>query len=371
MFTCRLLLGVSLSLWLSGCGKDEDDDDNVSTCERLAPRLQGALEEAAEAEDLPGVTVSLRLPDCTWRGAAGLSKVEPAAALKVDDRLRVGSITKNFVSVVVLQLQAEGKLSLDAPLATWRPDFPRADRITVRQLLNHTSGAFNYTRSQEFLARAQAEPGRTWTDEEVIALGAAQSPVFEPGTDWDYSNTNYILLGHILEQVTGTPVAGLIRARILEPLDLDDTGLEGAEPLPPLTVRGYERNPADNTWVDYTDFIHLSAAGAAGALVSTADDISAFYLALFEGDVLAPAQRAEMMRWAEASVPGAPKYGLGLFESDTPVGPGHGHDGEIPGFSALAFYLPEHKASLAVLTNRENSGVTGVTDRLLQVLARD
>ncbi|RYZ43530.1 MAG: class A beta-lactamase-related serine hydrolase, partial [Myxococcaceae bacterium] len=223
MFTHRFgrrVLGATLLLWVSGCEKDDGP-----LCDRLAPRLQDALEEAASAGDFPGVTASLRLQDCTWRGSAGVSRVEPATGLKVEDRLRVGSITKSFVAVVALQLQAEGRLSLDAPLATWVPDFPRADRISVRQLLNHTSGAFNYTQSQEFLAQAEASPGKTWTPEELIAYGAAQSPSFEPGARWEYSNTNYILLGHILESVTGTPLAQQLRTRILEPLDLDSTGL--------------------------------------------------------------------------------------------------------------------------------------------------
>ncbi|RKH74351.1 serine hydrolase domain-containing protein [Corallococcus aberystwythensis] len=362
----RCVLGVTLLLWVSGCEKDDGP-----VCDRLAPRLQHALEEAASAGDLPGVTASLRLQDCTWRGAAGVSRMEPSTGLKAEDRLRVGSITKTFTSVVVLQLQAEGKLSLDAPLATWAPDFPRADRITVRQLLNHTSGAFNYTQSQDFLAQAEANPGKTWTAEELIALGAAKSPAFEPGTRWDYSNTNYILLGHILESVTGTPLAQQIRTRILEPLELGSTGLDGAEPLPPLAVRGYSRDPRDGSWMDFTDFIHPSAAGAAGALVSSADDLSAFYQALFERSLLAPVQLAEMTDWVATPIPDMPGYGLGLVRAVTPVGPGHGHDGEIPGFSALAFYLPERKASLAVLTNRERAAVSGVTQKLLEVLATE
>ncbi|RKH60308.1 serine hydrolase domain-containing protein [Corallococcus llansteffanensis] len=362
----RYVLGATLLLWISGCEKEDG-----TVCDRLAPRLQHALEEAASAEELPGVTASLRLEDCTWRGSVGVSRVEPSTGLKVEDRLRVGSITKTFVSVVALQLQAEGKLSLDAPLATWVPDFPRADRITVRQLLNHTSGAFNYTQSQDFLARAEANPGRTWTAGELIALGAAESPSFEPGTRWEYSNTNYILLGHILESVTGTPLAQQLRTRILEPLALDSTGLDGAEPLPPLAVRGYSRDPRDGSWMDFSDLIHPSAAGAAGALVSSADDLSAFYQALFERSLLAPAQLAEMTDWVTTPIPDMPGYGLGLVRAVTPVGPGHGHDGEIPGFSALAFYLPERKASLAVLTNRERATVSGVTGRLLEVLATE
>ena len=362
----RRVLGATLLLWISGCGKD---DGPVG--DRLAPRLQGALEAAASAGDYPGVTASLRLPDCTWRGSAGVARVEPATGLKVEDRLRVGSITKSFVAVLALQLQAEGRLSLDAPLATWVPDFPRADRISVRQLLNHTSGAFNYTQSQDFLAQLEASPGKTWTSEELIAHGAAKSPSFEPGVRWEYSNTNYILLGHILESVTGTPLAQQLRTRILEPLDLDSTGLDGAEPLPPLAVRGYSRDPGDGAWRDFTDLLHPSAAGAAGALISSADDVSAFYLALFERSLLAPVQLAELTDWVATPLPTMPGYGLGMVRAITPVGPGHGHDGQIPGFSALAFYLPERKASLAVLTNREGADVSGVTRRLLEVLAAE
>ncbi|WP_233595211.1 MULTISPECIES: serine hydrolase [Corallococcus] len=362
----RCVLGVTLLLWISGCDKDEGP-----VCERLAPRLQQALEVAVAAEDLPGATASLRFEDCTWRGAAGVSRVEPATGLKAEDRLRAGSITKSFVSVVALQLQAEGALSLDAPLATWVPDFPRADRITVRQLLNHTSGAFNYTHSQAFLTQVGSNPGKTWSAEELISLGAAESPTFEPGARWEYSNTNYILLGRILEAVTGRPLAQQLRSRILDPLDLDSTGLEGAEPLPPLTVRGFTRDPGNGAWMDLTDFVHPSAAGAAGALSSSADDLSAFYQALFERSLLAPAQLAEMTDWVETPIPGMPGYGLGLVRAVTPVGPGHGHDGGIPGFSALAFYLPERKASLAVLMNREGADVSRVTGRLLEVLAKE
>ncbi|MBN8232147.1 beta-lactamase family protein [Corallococcus macrosporus] len=362
----RRVLGATLLLWLSGCDKDDGP-----LCDRLAPQLQHALEEATLDAELAGATASLRFQDCTWRGSAGVAKVEPATDMKVEDRFRVGSVTKSFIAVVALQLQAEGRLSLDAPLATWVSDFPRADRITVRQLLNHTSGAFNYTESRDFFAEAEARPGKTWTPEELLAYGAAKSPVFEPGARWEYSNTNYILLGHILESVTGTPLAQLVRTRILEPLALDSTGLDGAEPLPPVTARGYSRDPGEGAWRDLTDFFHPSAAGAAGALTSSADDLSAFYQALFERSLLAPAQLAEMTDWVATPLPTMPGYGLGLVQALTPVGPGQGHDGQIPGFSALALYLPERKASIAVLTNRDGADVSRITGKLLEVLARE
>lgn len=369
----RLALGASLllSLSLAGCGKDDPEPEpEGSRCERLSPRLQRALDESASAEDIAGITVSLRLPECTWRGATGLSRVESGTAMKVEDRLRAGSITKTFVAVVALQLQSEGKLSLDAPLSTWLPDFPRADRITVRQLLNHTSGAANYTQNPDFLAEATSNPGKVWVTEEVIAYGAARSPAFEPGARWEYSNTNYLLLGHIIEAVSGTSVAQQFRTRIIEPLNLTSTGLDGAESLPPLTVGGYTRDAEGGAWVNLDGLIHPSAAGAAGALVSSADDLSRFVEALLSGDLLPAEQRAQMSQWVPAPDTTA-GYGLGLVQWVDPVAPMQGHNGDIPGFSAVAAWLPRQKASLAVMTNRENANLPGLTTRkLLEVLLR-
>ncbi|WP_164013367.1 serine hydrolase domain-containing protein [Pyxidicoccus trucidator] len=364
----RAVLGLTLTLWLAGCGDDGDDPRPRVSCEELSSRLQDALTQAVSEKALVGATASVRLPDCTWSGAAGASRMEPAVAMVPGDRLRVGSITKTFISVVALQLQAEGRLSLDTPLATWLPDFPRADRITVRQLLNHTSGAANYTDHPGFLERAMAEPGREWTVEELILLGAEHSPLFEPGAGWTYSNTNYILASVVIEKVTGTPFARQVRERILEPLELRSTGMDGSEALPPLTVRGLAHE--DGAWVDLTELLHPSAIGAAGALISSAEDISRFYLALFEGSLLSPAQRAELTRWVPAEPGGAPAYGLGLLLGTSPLGPLHGHEGGVPGYSALAGYYPDHKAAVSVLTNHDDGDPSAVTLSLLEVLAR-
>ncbi|MFP2903868.1 serine hydrolase domain-containing protein [Pyxidicoccus sp. 3LFB2] len=366
----RLALGASLLLSLVGCGKDEPDPDPQGTpCERLAPRLQRALEEGASADDLPGAIVSLRLPECTWRGATGLSRVESSTAMKVEDRLRAGSITKTFVAVVALQLQSEGKLSLEAPLSTWLPDFPRADRITVRQLLNHTSGTANYTQNPDFLAEVMNNPGKVWEPEEMMAYGAARSPLFEPGARWEYSNTNYILLGHIIEAVSGTSLAQQLRTRIITPLNLTSTGLDGAESLPPLTAGGYTRNPQGGAWMNLEGMLHPSAAAGAGALVSSAEDLSRFYEVLLTGDLLTAEARAQLTHWVQA--PGDEDgYGLGLVQWADDVTPMQGHDGQIPGFSAVAAWLPRQKASLAVMTNKEGVSLPGITTRkLLQVLA--
>ncbi|MDC0710980.1 serine hydrolase [Stigmatella sp. ncwal1] len=365
----KLLLGAALTLGLTRCGGPDEDSTDPQRCARLAPRLQARLETLAQEKDLPGVTASLRLRGCTWHGAAGEALVEPDTEMTAENRLRVGSITKTFVATVALQLQAEGRLSLDATLAEYLPGFPNAEVITVRQLLNHTSGVANYTTHPAFRAESSSHLGRTWTFDELIALGAAESPALPPGTGWNYANTNYLLVGFIIERVTGTPLAEQLRARILAPLDLRSTGLDGNEVLSPITVHGYERTTQTSPWSDVTGALHPSAAGAAGALVSSADDISLFYQSLFERPLLAPEQRAEMMEWIQTQEPLVPEYGLALMRRTTPVGPGHGHNGSFPGYSADAAYFPEQQAAIAILVNTESSGLSAMTQQLLEVLS--
>jgi D-alanyl-D-alanine carboxypeptidase len=363
----KLALGVALALALPGCGEEPAGD--TPDCAQQAPRLQATLEALAREKDLPGVTASLRLPGCHWHGAAGEALVEPDIRMMAENRLRVGSITKTFVATVALQLQAEGQLSLDATLAEYLPGFPNAERITVRQLLNHTSGVANYTTHPAFRAESSSHLGRTWTFDELVALGASESPALPPGTGWNYSNTNYLLVGFIIERVGGVPLAEQLHARILEPLGLRSTGLDGDEALVPITVHGYERPAQGSPWSDVTGALHPSAAGAAGALVSSADDISLFYQSLFERPLLPPEQRGEMMAWIQTQEPKVPEYGLALMRRTTPVGPGHGHNGSFPGYSADAAYFPEQRAAIAILVNTESSGLSDMTERLLEVLA--
>lgn len=362
----RLALGVALTLALAGCGGAQDETS--PRCAELAPRLQARLEALAREKDLPGVTASVRLPGCHWHGAAGEALVEPDTEMRAESRLRVGSITKTFVATVALQLQAEGRLSLDATLAEYLPGFPNAEHITVRQLLNHTSGVANYTTHPAFRAETHSHLGRRWTFDELVALGASESPARPPGTGWNYSNTNYLLVGFILERVVGTPLAEQLRERIIEPLGLRSTGLDGDEVLSPITVHGYERPTQAEPWSDVTGALHPSAAWAAGALVSSADDISLFYQSLFERPLLPPTQRGEMMEWIQTQEPKVPEYGLALMRRTTPVGPGHGHSGSFPGYSADAAYFPEPRAAIAILVNTESGSLSNMTGRLLEVL---
>ncbi|MEV4613705.1 serine hydrolase domain-containing protein [Kitasatospora sp. NPDC049258] len=273
-----------------------------------------------------------------WRGAAGVRSLDTGAPAPVDGRFRIGSITKTFVATVVLQLKAERKLGLDDPVERHLPGLlPGGGAITVRQLLNHTSGLFNYTDDAAF-AEPETSPhwlavGR-WTSyrpQQLVALAAAHDPYFAPGQGWHYSNTNYIVLGMLIEKVTGHSWNEEVERRVARPLDLRATSMPGTSPL--ITgphARGYLKLPAGRA--DITE-LNPSMAGAAGAGISSTADLTRFHAALLGGRLLRPAELAEM----KTTVPsgGGDGYGLGLMRTSSPCGDLWGHGGGIPGYATL------------------------------------
>lgn len=278
----------------------------------------------------------------TWSEREGVGNIETRTPFPRGSKFRAASVTKTFVAVVVLQLVAEGKVRLDTPIDRYLPGLVRGNgndgtKITVRQLLQHTSGLYNYVRDldiDEWRHRG-AEP------EELVAIGLAHPPLFEPGAQWSYSNTNYVIAGMLIEKLTGRSVSTEIRTRIAKPLGLHDTylPLRGDERLPSPHARGYAPG-----LVDYTE-LDPSAAGASGGLVSTGEDLNRFYGALVDGRLLFPAQQAEMQRTVPAGlgIPGA-EYGLGI--GSVPLSCGGkfwGHGGNLRGFANISGAVPHGK----------------------------
>jgi len=268
--------------------------------------LRAAL-DAVVAAGASGV--SLRVDDGrrTVRLAAGAARLQPRVPMRPEARLRVGSITKTFVSTAVLQLAGEHRLSLDDSVERWLPGLvPDGDGITLRQLLNHTSGIFNYTDDEAFITALLSDPLREYTPRQLVGIATSYPPNFPPGTSWSYSNTNYVILGLVVERVTHRPVAEVLRQRIIRPLHLRDTLLPTRFPdIPGYHAHGYvppslsDQLPpprgVPNQYVD-TTLISPTAAGPAGALISNPDDLRTFYRALLSGRLLRPAQQAELTR---------------------------------------------------------------------------
>lgn len=337
-----------------------------ASCDALAAELQKTLDAAVAAQWLPGAAAAVSLGGCSWHGAAGMADAEGKVAMRPDDLFRVGSITKTFVAALALMLRAEGRLSLDDAVSAYVSGVPRGDRISVRQILNHTSGIFDFTESDAFWSAALAEPTRTWTPEELIELAASHPPYFEPGQGFAYSNTNYIIAGLLLEAASGEPVGELLRTRILEPAELTHTYLDGAEAARPGLVHGYGR--IQGKLVDTTSAVDPSAAGTAGALVSTAGDLTRFYREVLGGGLLGDAELAEMTTWIDAPLGAVNGYGLGLSRRESLLGTQYGHDGGIWGFTSSSYYAIDSDASVTVLVNFEGADAGTIVDDLSNVL---
>ena len=331
----------------------------ADTPDPAGPRLQAILDRAA-GTTFPGVALTVRRPGhAAWSGSAGKASIDPARRMRVRDRFRAGSILKPFVAVAVLQLVEERKLALDAPLPTVLPAsatarFPEADRITVRMLLNHTSGIGEYN-DEGFYRDVLADPARRWKLGELLDRAAALPRTGAPGKRFAYSNTNYNLLGRVLEQATGKPWRAVIRERVIDRLKLTHTSLPrpGTVPAGRDIARGYE--PVDGRLVDVSD-IDASMAGAAGghALLTSAQDLSRFLRATLSGRLFQRLETAKAMRtFVTAQDPdGLDGYGLGLERYGFPGGiQVVGHMGTTGGYRALMFHLPAQHIDLTMVIN--------------------
>ncbi|GIE97709.1 serine hydrolase domain-containing protein [Paractinoplanes rishiriensis] len=294
---------------------------------------------------ITGVQGLTRVDDRTVRARAG--------AVPLNGYFRMGSNTKTFTAVVVLQLAGEGRLSLDDTVERWLPGAVAGNgndgrRITVRQLLQHTSGLFNYTNDLAGLASYEAFRAHRfdhYDPADLVAIAMKHPPTFAPGTSWDYSNTNFILAGMVIERVTGRPWDAEVRDRILRPLGLRHTSSPGDRPtLPRPHARGYHQWEPGGPLTDTTEF-NTSVAGAAGNLVTTPADLSRFWQALQRGELLRPRQMADLHRTVLAEtfqdyIPGA-RYGLGIMFVPNRCGGYWSHGGDMPGMSTANGVSPD------------------------------
>lgn len=274
---------------------------------------RSALQAAADAivaAGAPGVEVAVEDEYGSWNGVSGIGDLRTGEAPDSGGPLRIGSITKSLTATMVMQLVAERRVELDAPIGEYLPGLlPYEEPITVAQLLQHTSGLHDYKEDLWPDVRAVRDGRyRTYTPEQLVAVATAYPLESVPGTAFAYSNTGYIVLGMLIEKVTGRSVESELRSRVLRPAGMRDTYLAGAFPfLPDPAMRGYES--LDGRMVDLTSY-DMSVSWTTGALVSTSDDVNRFYAALLGGRLLPAEQLARMERTVEA-FPGF-GYGLGL-----------------------------------------------------------
>jgi D-alanyl-D-alanine carboxypeptidase len=357
-------------------GETSDASDEVSVPRPFEPAvavsLQALLDEYITFSGEPGVALSVQAGDRLFSGAAGVADLKTGAALTPLHTFRVGSNSKPYMAVLVLQLAEEGKLGLDDPVTLTLPQYEQWSGITLRQLLGMQSGIPDYLQQQELWLEGFSHPGKVYTPEELLAYVAGEPLAFQPGQEGDYSNSNYLLIGLVIEAVTGNALADEVRTRIVEPLGLvhtrlaTDASTDGLAHgyldavvaasvlgVPPQMVALLPEDlVVDGTLIDSTSLFDPSVAWAAGGILSTPDDALVFLRALMQGRLLNPASLQAMMDFHPVTILGGPtSYGLGLIESDTAFGKAYGHGGLTWGYTASVQYLPDRDAGIAQMNN--------------------
>lgn len=333
----------------------------------LAEKLQAALTKGLQKKALAGASVELRRHGkLLWAGAAGDADEATHEKMTTAHTFRIASATKMFVATIIMQLVDEGKLSLDDPLSRFRPDIAHADTITITHLLGHQSGFCDYQESAAYQQRAEQAPHTAMTPNEVIAFALALPLKFDPGTGWAYANTNYFLLGQVIEQLTGAPFTAALSARILTPLGLKDTLLAGESPV--TLAHGY-----DGAGADVTELYDPSFFWTAGAMISTAHDLAIFLEAL-NTEQLTSSASLKTMTTPRTDLKTI-KDALGVFVEETKLGPGIGHGGNYFGYLTTDYYFADGTVITALFNT--DSVVDGkalerdVVRSLIQVVAAE
>ncbi|MEM6332167.1 MAG: serine hydrolase domain-containing protein [Planctomycetota bacterium] len=304
----------------------------------------------------PGGALALTHGGQTRSWSYGFADDSGQTPMPRSPRMRLGSVTKLYLAAVVLQLVDEGVLDLDDPIGRFVDGVPNGERITLRMLGRHTSGLDDAIRQMPFHAQLAAEPQRIWQPDELLAVAFEPGPRFEPGERWAYSNANSLLLALAVEQATGTTWREHVQTRIIDPLDLEDTGFDQ-----PPTVRGYRYGKRDDPvgyggaddhlWFDATDW-SASWTGPAGEMTGTAKDTAVFIAALFGGDLLSADALAELTAFEDTG-DSTLFYGFHCHgvRSEAEGLLAIGHHGDVPGFSSSAAWLPESRTAVVVLAN--------------------
>jgi len=338
--------------------------------------FQSAVATAAEKLMVPGAMVVLHTPQGNFAAAVGTTELGTQTPPTASTHFRIASNTKTMTAALIVLLAQDGKLKFSDPVSTYVPDVPNGENITVAELLKMRSGLYGYTGDPELSAVMDADSGKAWTPQEVLAIAYRHPPQFAPDTSYEYSNTNYALLGLIAEKVAGRPLAQQFRDRLFGPLGLAQTSLPAIDDtsIPAPYSHGYMYGGsffalADDPYpaelqaaaragtlkpVDYTNQ-NSSYATAAGGAISTADDLATWMQALVSGKVFNAEHQRQWLASLQAEDPDKPdgqKYGYGIsYQRFGPNAAMYYHGGELPGFNSFMGYDPDNQVALVVWTN--------------------
>ncbi|WP_330300995.1 serine hydrolase domain-containing protein [Streptomyces sp. NBC_00503] len=315
----------------------------------VARKLDAVVRKVLAETKVPGVQVSLSAPGKgEYVRAFGVADKATGQPMTDSMLMRIGSETKTFTVTALLKLVDEGKIGLDDPIGKYIDGVPNGDRITLRQLAEMRSGLFNYSADDGFYKALTSDPRRPFTPQELLAYSFKHPVLFEPGAKFYYCNTNLILLGLVVEKISGQSLADNITKEVIEPAGLKHTLFPTGAEFPSPHAQGYTDQTATGKVEDSADW-DPSWGWAAGAMISDLADLRTWARVLATGELLTPATQAQRLKVIQA-LPDA-GYGLGIFKIAGWVG----HNGSLPGYGSLTVYLPESKATMVVLLNTDIS----------------
>lgn len=347
----------------------------------LPSAVESAITETMRAMEIPGANILIEYEGSPpMKQGFGVSDIDTGTPMLSNMHMRVGSITKTMTATAVLQLVDDGLLALDDTLAETMPEisaFPHAREMTIRHLLNMRSGAFNYLEDETVFMKMAAEPTRPWTPDELIDINLLHDPYFEPGAGFHYSNTNYILLGMIVEHLRRQTLSDVFDEHVFAPLGMRHTSLPDDVHLPAPFAKGYGIDLAAGVATpttsetdrlkDWTE-LHPSMAGASGGAVSTVSDLYVWLRELVAGTLLSDEVQRERLDITPIEDTDGFAYGLGIADFGGMIG----HDGSIFGYQSFAVHNPDTETSIIVVINVSpspaNATAAGLAMTILEAL---
>lgn len=365
-----LLILVLLILTLFSCQKGEVISPNNYNCNfnfedssQSHPRrskYQAQIDDMTQKGGVVGISMSVDDQDGLWLGSSGKADLYNNINLQPCHISRVGSTVKMYTATLILKLQEEGKLNLDQKIGDHLSgdalkSIKNAEKATIRQLLQHSSGIYNYIQSAQFQTASINNLIKEWHAEDLLQYAYDKPAYFEPDADVKYSNTNYILLGLLIEKIEGKALYQVFEEKLFRPLNLRYTSFAGKNPVPANIIRGYIDLYSNLQVIESTYYSGWDYYTADGGLISNPYDMSVFFKALMGGKIITPASLKTMLSWKtpqEQDPDFYPiQYGLGIFRMETPRGVAYFHSGDAIGYYANMMYFPEDGTTVVYAVN--------------------
>jgi D-alanyl-D-alanine carboxypeptidase len=362
----RLVLAVLLALGLPASFAGAAQAKPLSAADRAF--VDQVVTTQMETGRLPGFSIEISGPKGSYTKVYGVSDMTTGKPLSLTDHIRIASITKTFTATAALRQIEKGNLAFSDKLSKYIKGVPNGNRITIKQMIGMRSGIYDYTTDPQWSREFEEDPRMQFDYKGVVAILGRHQPEFEPGAKTSYADSNYYLLGAILEKVSGMSMAKLVTTEVIEPLGLKDTVYPTSAPMPSPFSRGYYAGPEGKSPITDVTLVNPDIAGAAGAMVSTLGDLHKYAKELGEGALLSP--RMQELRLQFGLLSKSPQitagYGLGIGR----FGRWIGHNGGIFGFSTVAMYDPDSGTTIAAAANLASNFSTPTLEAFFQIALR-